>query len=161
MEAKVRALLVHNEERPVAELKLVLELQGIATIQAQSCAEVKDALTSLDPPDLVFTDAVLTDGTWADVQSLAEPLAVPVIVVSRFVDLPFYLEVLESGASDYIVPPFHADDVAYVVRSALLDRLRAPSGSFRATTGTKPEVTQHAQNYVSSGARAAHAQAGR
>jgi|SRR5579875_3496593 len=161
MQAKVRALLVHDEERPVAELKPLLESQGIETLQARSCAEAEAALACPEPPVLVFTDKVLTDGTWADVQSLAECAAVPVIVVSRFVDLPFYLEVLESGASDYMVPPFHKDDVAYVVKGALLDRLRVPSAPSRATTRTRPEVTQHAQNHAPSGVRAAHAQAGR
>ena len=45
--------------------------------------------------------------------------AIPVIVVSRFVDIDLYLKALESGASDFIVPPFSAADVAYVVRTAI------------------------------------------
>lgn len=161
MQARTHALLVHDKERPIAELKPLLESQGIEVLQVQSCAEVETDLASAEPPVLIFTDTVLSDGTWADVQSLAERSGVPVIVVSRFVDLPFYLEVLESGASDYIVPPFQEDDVAWVVRGALVDRSRIPSGLFRKTTGTGLEVTQHAQNHTASGAQAVHAQAGR
>ena len=158
MAATVRALLIHDEERPVAELKPLLESQGIETLQVRSCAEAEAVLVGLEPPVLIFTDTVLPDGTWVDVQSLAADRAAPVIVVSRFVDLPFYLEVLESGASDYMVPPFHKADVAYVVRSALLDR-QASLASPRTTA--EIGVRQHAENHASSGVRAAHAQVGR
>lgn len=161
MGTRIHALLVHDDERPVAELKPLLESQGIEVLQAGSCAEAEAALACAEPPVLIFTDTVLSDGTWADVQSLAEHQGVPVIVVSRFVDLPFYLEVLESGASDYIVPPFREADLAWVVRGALMDTSRTPSGLPRKTTRTGPEVIQHAQNHVAWGSRAAHAQAGR
>lgn len=162
MQARVRALLVHDQERPVAELKPVLESQGIETLQARNCAEAEAALACPERPLLIFTDTVLTDGTWTDVQSLAEHLAVPVIVVSRFVDLPLYLDVLESGAADFIVPPFREADLTQVIHGALLRRgawlLSAPP---RATAGIRPEVMQHAQNHAGSEIRAAHAQAGR
>ncbi len=162
MQARVRALLVHDEERPVAELKPLLELQGIETTQARSCAEAESALACVEPPALIFTDTVLCDGTWTDVQSLVEHMEVPVIVVSRFVDLPVYLDVLESGAADFIVPPFRETDVAWVVESALLrDTVRAPSVSSRAITGIGFKGAQHAQNHTASGAWTAHAQAGR
>ncbi len=161
MQARVRALLVHDEERPVSELKPLLELQGIETIQARSCAEAEAALASVEPPVLIFTDTVLPDGTWADVQNLAEHQAAPVIVISRSVDLPFYLEVMERGASDYMVPPFREVDVTYVVRGALLDRLRVSSALLRTTPERAREITQHAQNHADSRVSAAHAQAGR
>lgn len=160
MAARVRALLVHDEERPVAELKPLLESQGIETLQVRSCGEAEAALASVEPPALIFTDTALPDGTWVDVQSLAEERAAPVVVISRFVDLPFYLEVLENGASDYMVPPFQEADVAYVVRSALLDR-QASFAPPRTTAGIGSEVTPHAQNHSGSGVQAAHAQAGR
>src|SRR5579863_10620138 len=116
MQARVHVLLVHDEEKPLAELKPVLERLGFETSRARSCTEAEAALACLEPPVLIFADTMLTDGAWTDVQSLAEHSAAPVIVVSRFVDLLFYLEVLERGASDYMVPSFQQDDVAYVVR---------------------------------------------
>jgi FixJ family two-component response regulator len=58
----------------------------------------------------------------------------PVVVVSRLVDLDLYLDVLESGASDFIVPPFQASDVAYVVSGALLDGPRGAAAA-AATAG--------------------------
>lgn len=44
--------------------------------------------------------------------------AIPVIVVSGVLDIELYLTVLESGATDFIVPPFPAGDLAYVVHTA-------------------------------------------
>ncbi|MGH9353465.1 MAG: response regulator [Terriglobia bacterium] len=147
MQARVRALLVHDEEKPLAELEPFLEEHGIEASRARNCAQAEAALTGLQPPALIFTDTVFTDGNWADVEALAERQrpAVPVIVVSRLVDLPLDLQVLESGASDFIVPPFREADLAWVLEGVLLrSGLRVPSVSSRPTTGTNLGVTQHA-----------------
>jgi len=42
-----------------------------------------------------------------------------VIVVARVVDTGLFLETIETGAFDFIAPPFVATDLEYVVRSAL------------------------------------------
>lgn len=162
MRTKANALLVHDEEGLVAELKPLLQLQGFTVLKVRTCAEAEAALGGVKPA-LIFTSTQLTDGTWADVTALAERQhpSVPVIVVSRFVDLPLYTEVLERGATDFIVPPFNKADLAWVVGSALLNGPEIPSASPYRTTGARLEVTQHAQNYASAGPRAANAQAGR
>ena len=121
MRARIRALLVHYEEMPMTELKFVLDRLRIETSRARTCAEAEAALDGAEPPRLIFTDTVLTDGTWAKVTALAgkgRP-ALSVIVVSRQVDIPLYLDVLENGASEFIVPPFRDADVAQVVKGAL------------------------------------------
>lgn len=162
MQARIHALLIYGKEKPVPELEPLLERQGIAVSRARSCAEAEAALACVEPPILILTETSLSDGTWADVEALArrQRPAVPVIVVSRFVDLPLYLEVLESGASDFIVPPFREADFAWVVAGALMDRSRIPYGLTR-KTGMGLEVSQYAQDYAAPGARAAHAQTGR
>lgn len=159
MVAGTHALLVHDEETPFADLKPLLESQGIEVLQARSCAETKAALACAEPPAVIFTNTKLGDGTWADVEALAERErpAVPVIVVSRFVDLPLYIEALERGAADFMVQPFREADLGWIVDSALMDRSRTPSGSSRRGTGTRLEGSQHAQNHAASGAGAANA----
>ena len=74
----------------------------------------------MNPPHLVFTDTTLADGTWADVTALAAKatMAVDVIVVSRLVDTRLYIETIETGAFDFIVPPLATTDLSYVVRCA-------------------------------------------
>ena len=75
----------------------------------------------LGPSPLIPTATTLAHGTWADVLNLASMhgRAIPVIVVSRVVDIDLYLTTLESSASDFIVPPFSAADLAYLLDTAI------------------------------------------
>jgi DNA-binding NtrC family response regulator len=121
MTNSIKALLVHHNSETLATLKGALERQGMHIIHAQSRAQARRMLGGLDPVPLVFTDKQLPDGTWADILAVAEKAAQPVnvIVVARVVDTRFYVETIETGAFDFLAPPFNATDLAYVVRSAL------------------------------------------
>ncbi|HEV2494952.1 MAG TPA: response regulator [Terriglobia bacterium] len=120
MTEEVCAMLVHGEGSPLAALKLALEHQGVHTFRVRNCGEAQMRLEDGALPELVFTDTNLPDGNWANVLALARRLAPTsqVIVVSRFVDTALYIEVLESQAFDFIVPPFLDSDLAHVVRCA-------------------------------------------
>jgi DNA-binding NtrC family response regulator len=117
------ALLVYNRPDPLEELKQVLESQGVRASVARSCGEAALRLWSERPPDVVFTDTQLGDGTWADVLKVAASAQAPTnaIVVSRCADVRFYLETIERGAFDYLTPPFDPTGVACVVRHAEAD----------------------------------------
>jgi DNA-binding NtrC family response regulator len=121
MTERITALLVHQNSETLATLKGALERQGMCIIHAQSRAQAKRLLGGLNPAPLVFTDTQLPDGTWADVLALAQKAKLPVnvIVVARVVDTRFYVDVIETGAFDFLAPPFNAIDLAYVVRSAM------------------------------------------
>jgi DNA-binding NtrC family response regulator len=121
MTERITALLVHQNSETLATLKGALERQGMCIIHAQSRAQAKRMLGGLNPAPLVFTDTQLPDGTWADVLALAQKAKLPVnvIVVARVVDTRFYVDVIETGAFDFLAPPFNATDLAYVVRSAM------------------------------------------
>jgi len=101
-------------------LKKVLDEAGMHVCLAGSCAEVQNVLKALKVPAVLFSDTALPDGTWMDVLSLATQTGrrVPVIVVSRVVDINLYITVLENGASDFIVPPFYQQDISHVLRCA-------------------------------------------
>jgi FixJ family two-component response regulator len=162
MPTKIRALLIYDEGGPLAALKPLLERLGIQTVRARSCAEMRGTLAYLEPPVLIFTDTAFPDGTWTDVEALAKqarPVA-PVIVVSRFVDVPLYLDVLEHGASDFIVPPFIESDLVHVITGILLhSRTRVPSGIRQAKAENRTEVTNHVANHIGSRAAAFHPEA--
>lgn len=121
MTERIKALLVHHNSETLANLKGALERQGMHIIEAPSRSQAKRVLGGLTPVPLVFTEAQLPDGTWADILAVAEKAAQPVnvIVVARVVDTRFYVEAIEAGAFDFLAPPFAATDLAYVVRSAL------------------------------------------
>jgi DNA-binding NtrC family response regulator len=120
MMGKIVALLIHENSDTLRSLKYALECQGLRVTHVESRAQAKRMLGGLNPAPLVFTDTQLPDGTWADILAVAEKAARPVnvIVVARVVDTRFYVETVETGAFDFIAPPFNANDLAYVVRCA-------------------------------------------
>ena len=117
MEDHFSVLLVHDQEEPFHALEQILLSQGIRTEHAHTCSEAGSALRGPCSARVVLTDTSLSDGTWADVLDLAS--AVPVVVVSRLVDIELYLNALERGAADFIVPPVSPDDLAYVIGTAI------------------------------------------
>jgi DNA-binding NtrC family response regulator len=119
---KITALLVSDGREPFEKLELALGNQGVETCRAESSAEVLALLEQPDSPQMIFTDTTLPDGTWAEVLGSAARHWVPVIVVSRLVDFDLYLQSLERGAFDFIVPPFLSADLAHIVKCAAWNR---------------------------------------
>jgi DNA-binding NtrC family response regulator len=98
-----------------------LNAAGVAVRVVRSCAEAQELLNGSSVPAVLFCEASLPDGTWADIVSLAARgrKRVPVVVVSRVVDIDLYLNALENGAVDFIVPPFCQQDVSHVMSCAI------------------------------------------
>ncbi len=126
MKETVKALLVQARHDPLDALRLALEEHSIDLFIARNCAEVALALWSDCPPHLVFTEIQLADGNWADVLTLATKASAPVnvIVVAPFADVSFYLQAIERGAFDYIVPPLSDPELLHVVGVAAENAIR-------------------------------------
>ncbi|HEV2383309.1 MAG TPA: response regulator [Terriglobia bacterium] len=131
MKDKASALLVHDYEYPLRDLRPLLDRLGFDTRRARSCAEANFALAWPEPPTVVFTDTDLPDGSWTEIVALASQARspVPVIVVSNAVDLSLYLDALEGGATEFIVPPFRDADINYVLQGAMMSGSR-PTSAF-------------------------------
>jgi len=121
MRERISALLISERPADFVGLRVMLESREIQVHTARSCGEAILRLWSSDPPHLVFTETQLADGTWADVLTMAEksPLPVNVIVISRIVDISLYVQVLERGAFDFIVPPLEISELDHVLRCAV------------------------------------------
>jgi DNA-binding NtrC family response regulator len=142
------ALLVYDEEEPLRAVEQTLLEQRMSTLRVRNCSEAMAVLRRSDPPAIVLTETSLPDGGWADVleATCACPSYVPLIVVSRLVDVRLYLDVLESGAYEFVVTPLASADLAYIVRGALLksslvspgnlQKSLAPSTLRRSTAGS-------------------------
>jgi DNA-binding NtrC family response regulator len=126
MPERITALLVYDRPEPMGFIKRALECQFIETQSVKTCHEARQSLCGRRPPHLVLADARLPDGSWEDVLLLAAGASEPVnvIVVSDVVDISFYLEAIQRGAFDFIVPPMPLPDFTYVVRSAIDHALR-------------------------------------
>ncbi len=120
MRQTISALLVYDKPATFGNLQRLLESRTVEVQIARSCGEALLRLWGEHPPHLVFTETQLLDGIWADVLSTTRRscLAVNVIVVSRLADLNLYIEVLERGAFDFIVPPFEVSELDHILRCA-------------------------------------------
>jgi len=154
MTKKIKALLVQARHDPLNALRLALEEQSIDIYSAKNCAQAALALWSDCPPHLVFTEIQLADGNWADILTLAAKASAPVnvIVVAPFADVTFYVQAIERGAFDFIVPPLSDPELLHVVRIAAenaLSRRRKhdaslPADSLLAALPTKHLESEHA-----------------
>jgi len=125
MAEQISALLVHGQDEACQALAGILKSLSVEVIQARNYREASLFFTGQSPIDVVFTGIDLPDGSWADVLGRAQQSKsyLPVIAVSRTVDIELYLEALGEGAFDFITPPFLASDLARIVRSAIYKEL--------------------------------------
>ncbi|HLI30782.1 MAG TPA: response regulator [Terriglobia bacterium] len=121
MRTLAEALLVTGEGQRFKALRNALEEQGIGSRWARSFAEAQAVLRKPGLPQIIFTDTSLPDGDWESVLQLAlkTPAHVDVIVVSPWVDIKLYLDAIERGAQDFIVPPFEAALMKHVVHDVV------------------------------------------
>jgi DNA-binding NtrC family response regulator len=125
MAEQMNALLVHSEDETFRDLRRALKSLSVRVVHARNCKEASVLLKKKGGTDMVFAGTNLQDGGWADILALAQQSKsyLPVIVVSRIVDLKLYLDALGTGAFDFITPPFLTSDLARILRSAIYKEL--------------------------------------
>lgn len=121
MNEPAKVLFVCQNEYLFEGLSRVLQPLGLDVVRASSCAELRSQLRNSADILAVLVETVLPDGTWRSAQTIVSHAAdrLPLIVVSPFVDLTEYLDTMESGAADYVVPPFLGTDMAHVLMAAV------------------------------------------
>ncbi len=126
-----RILLVEDDERIRASMRLSLEDEGYDIEEAGSGEDALDAharaLVS-EPFDLLVVDIMLPgmDG-FACCRELRRTSAVPIIMVTARTDTHDVVAGLEAGADDYVTKPFEPNERAARIR-ALVRRARAGDG---------------------------------
>lgn len=155
VEDRTPALLVHSQEQPMHQVRNLLIRLGVDTLRVRDCGQAASALCSKTPPVLVLTATELPDGTWEDVLGSASTACrpVPVIVVSNQDDFRLSLRISEAGAAGYVAPPFSDQEMARVVRSAMLSGYFASPASYVSTESLFSNVEDH----LGSGVRASQA----
>jgi DNA-binding NtrC family response regulator len=151
MTKNLKVLLVQARPDPSDELRLALEEQLMEIRTARNCGEAALALWSDHPPHLVFTDVQLSDGNWADILTLAGRACAPVnvMVVAPQVDVNFYVQAIERGAFDFIVPPLSAPELLHVVRTAgesALARRRVQAAATPSDPPSRPPLGEEREN---------------
>jgi FixJ family two-component response regulator len=102
-------------------LRFGLEVQSVKGQHVKSCQDLRRTLNEIRHPCVIFTDVVLPDGTWMDVLAISPNTRIPVnvVVVARLADTRLYVETIEKGAFDFVVPPFSDHDLNHVLRCAV------------------------------------------
>ena len=118
-----RILLVEDDERIRASLRLALEDEGYEVDEASS-GEVALLRFTDQPADVVLIDLMLPgmDG-FECCRQLRRTSAVPVVMVTARTDTHDVVAGLEAGADDYVTKPFVAKELSARIR-ALLRRAR-------------------------------------
>lgn len=148
----IKLLLVEDEKNIGATLSDLLEGAGYGVTWAKDCAEAREAVRLL-PFDVALLDVNLPDGTGFEVARALETTGAALLFLSAMSDPEIRVQGLSLGAEDYIVKPFHFQELLLRLRNALKrrDALRQQSGmviiggatiDFTAFTATRGEETE-------------------
>jgi DNA-binding NtrC family response regulator len=134
MTKAILALLVSAEADQSQGLQRELQRQSVKIRQVRTCTEAKQFIEREEKPDIIFSDASVPDGTWADVLRMArnEKTAAEVVVVSRLPNTKLYIDVMDAGGFDFIAPPFSQAEIAHVVQAATVEASKRWAAPLRA-----------------------------
>jgi two-component system, OmpR family, KDP operon response regulator KdpE len=114
------AILVIEDDAAIrtAVQRSMTERGHVVSVAATGMAGLE--LVLADRPDVVLLDLGLPDVDGLTIISMVRAAsAVPIIVVTARDDGPTIVKALDSGADDYVVKPFGADQVGARVRAVL------------------------------------------
>ena len=116
---KKRILLIDDEARVRASLKMVLE----PTYEISQASDGQEGMELFrkDPPDLVLLDVVLpgTDGLTTLQTLRVESKVTPVIMLTGTKSVKTAVDAMKLGAADYLSKPFDVDELRIVIDRAL------------------------------------------
>ena len=139
MSASPTTVLVIDDEPAIRRfLKATLDVQGWATVEAETAAEGL-RMARHHRPDLVLLDLGLPDRDGMDLidelQALGEA---PILVLTARGDEASKVLALDRGADDYVTKPFGVPELLARMRAALRHRVQAQGGRAKVDAG---EVT--------------------
>jgi len=118
-----KVLIVDDSPAQVKLIHGLLEREGYSPIDLSDPLRVEETIAA-EHPELVLLDVVMPERNGFQVcrelKASSEFGAIPVILVSRVVDIGLYLEALEGGICDFLVPPFSRSELAHVIGTALV-----------------------------------------
>lgn len=116
----MRLLLIEDEEDFAKNLKKILELRGFAVDWLADGEKAKSrALLYKDDYDLILLDLNIPGMNGMELtQSLREDeVTTPIIILTGRGDTETKVELLNSGADDYLVKPFSSDELVARINS--------------------------------------------
>ena len=126
-----KKILIVEDEANIRELlRLYLEREGYTVLEAENGVEGIKKWKS-DKPDMLLLDVMMPvmDG-WAVCREIRAESDVPIIMLTAKGETADRVSGLEMGADDYIVKPFHEQELAARIYTALRRRIPGGQGSF-------------------------------
>ena len=118
-----RLLIVEDDDRIRASLRLALREEGYAVEVAADAADALALFNDMEP-DLVLLDVLLPGMDGLEFcRTIRRTSAVPVVMLTARDDSHDVVAGLEAGADDYVTKPYNVKEVAARIR-ALLRRTR-------------------------------------
>ncbi len=119
-----RILLIEDDERIRASMRLALEDEGYDVLESPSAEEGLDIFSD-NPVDVVLIDLMLPEMDGFECcRTIRRSSGVPIIMVTARSDSHDVVAGLEAGADDYVTKPFVPKELTARIR-ALLRRTRA------------------------------------
>lgn len=119
-------ILIVDDEQPIRKLlRTGLSVEGFAVLEARNGREATELVVT-ERPDLIILDLGLPDVQGHELLERwrAEPLDLPVIILSSRSDEAGIVWALELGADDYVTKPFGIKELVARIRVALRHRLQ-------------------------------------
>jgi two-component system LytT family response regulator len=112
-------ILIDDEESSLKVLKILLqnyfpEFSIVAT--AQNIAD-GEAIIRQSPPDILFLDIMLSDGTGFDLLRNLGKTNFPVVFVTAYDQ--YAIQALRLSAADYLLKPIHKQDLSFAIDKCL------------------------------------------
>lgn len=116
----MRLLLVEDERELAGLLKAGLKAAGFTVDHVATVADA-DAALEAESYDIAVLDLRLPDGDCLDLlrRRRAIGLAIPVLILTARDSLSDRVKGLEQGGDDYVLKPFHIDEVVARLRALL------------------------------------------
>lgn len=116
----MRLLLVEDERELAGLLKAGLKAAGFTVDHVATVADA-DAAIEAESYDIAVLDLRLPDGDGLDLlrRRRAIGLAIPVLILTARDSLSDRVKGLEQGGDDYVLKPFHIDEVVARLRALL------------------------------------------
>ena len=128
---RARILLIDEEARDLTNLRQMMEAQGFEVF---TCMSYESGVQLLGRE--LFDFVVVSQGSLAfEGRKVLDRIThldrrVPVLVLTRCMDIPCYLEAMQMGALDYLEKPVaEADLVSFVRAHVRRDRFMAQGGA--------------------------------
>ena len=121
----MQTILIIDDDQAIGDLEQeVLERDGYAVLRAYSGTEAQLMLKNVRP-DLILLDLMLPGLSGEEL--LPQIKGVPVIIVSAKADVQDKVELLLSGAADYLTKPFDTKELLARIAVRLRETAHSPS----------------------------------